>query len=247
MNIDQHFNALRRQRIRAELSSGSKTIWIDSPIGQEPGELSAKWLRSQLPTDGSGVVLQVHCEGGSVFEALAMIDVLTSYRGQKKAIVSSMALSAASLLVTGCDEIEVTPNAYLMLHNSHMDDAELSETEADLLGSLNERMVGMYATRSRQPASKIRQMMEAETFLDANQSVRLGFADRVVSPSTLRIAARAIPKRIVARMKTPAQTATSTATAKWSAAVSACGSVSLADKKHPGLRLKMLKEVNSRR
>jgi len=244
--VDAHFNDAARHRkhalIRAALATGSPIISIDAPLGQAPGELSAKWLRSQLPADGGNVTLQVHCEGGSVFECFAMLDVLGSYRGKKKAIVSSMALSAASLLLTGCDEIEVTPNSYLMLHNAHMDDSELSSTEQGLLNNLSERMVGMYSTRSRQPASKIRQMMDAETFLDANESVRLGFADRIVNPSNLRIVARAIPMRIVARMKSPAQTAT----AKWNAAVSACGSVTLANKKNPGLRLKMLAEFNAR-
>ena len=152
--VDRDFNdESKRRKIRAELSSGPKIIWIDSPIGQGPGEISARWLRSQLPIGGGEVMLQVHCEGGSVFECLAMCDVLSAYGGNVKGVVSSMALSAASLLLTACDEIQVTPNAYLMLHNSRMDGSELSETEADLLRSLNEKMVTMYSTRSRQPPS----------------------------------------------------------------------------------------------
>ncbi len=240
---------IRLEKIRAEQANGPKMIWIDAPIGQEPGELSARWLRGQLPIDGREVTLQVHCEGGSVFEALAMIDVLTSYRGKVRAVVSSMALSAASLLLTACDDVQVTSNSYLMLHNSRMDDAELSPTEADLLDSLNERMVGMYAARSRQPASEIRRMMADETFLDANESVRLGFADKVVTASNLRIVARAIPKRIVAQIKTPSRTAT----ARWREAVDAkaatttrAKAILAVDKEQPGLRLKMIAEANKR-
>ena len=171
-----------------------------------------------------------------------MADVLRAYPGKVTAIVISMALSAASLLLTAADEVEVTQNAYLMLHNSHMGDEELSATETSLLDSLNEKMVGMYSTRSGQPASRIRRMMADETFLDAAESVRLGFADRVVSPSNLRIVARSIPRRIVARMKSPAQTAT----ARWTKAVQSCGNVNVADKQNPGLRLWMLAEVNAR-
>ena len=234
--------AQRQARIRAEQGNGPQIISIDSVIGQEPGELSAKWLRGQMPNNGSPVTLQVHSEGGSVFECLAMADVLRAYPGKVTAIVSSMALSAASLLLTAADEVECTSNAYLMLHNAHMDDSELSETERDLLNSLSERMVGMYSTRSGQPASKIRQMMDAETFLDANESVRLGFANRVVDATSLRIVARSIPRRIVAKMKSPAQTAK----ARWNTAVQACGNVTIADRRHPGLRLRMLSEVNAR-
>jgi len=244
---DAHFSALARRRkiaqFRAERSSGPKVIWLDRAIGVDAGELSARWLRSQLPTDGSEITLQVHCEGGSVFECLAMCDVLTAYNGKVKAIVSTMALSAASLLLTAADDVHVTSNAYLMLHNSHMNHVVLSPTESALLGNLNERMVAMYAARSKRPASEIRRMMNSETFLDASESVRLGFADRLVTASNLRIVARAIPKRIVAKLKTPALSAT----ARWNTAVLASGSVSLANRKHPGLRLKMLAEVNSKR
>ena len=61
--------------------------------------------------------------------------------------------------------------------------------EKKLLSSFDERMVALYSKRSRQPASKIRQMMADETFLDAANSVRLGLADRIVEASTLRIVA----------------------------------------------------------
>lgn len=121
--VDQYFNSLARQRkaeqfrkeqqakafeskvarIRAQLANGPKVISIDAPLGQAEGELSARWLRAQMPTDGRDVVLQVHSEGGSVFEALSMIDILNAYSGRVKAIVSSMALSAASLILSAAD------------------------------------------------------------------------------------------------------------------------------------------------
>jgi hypothetical protein len=32
-----------------------RVIRIDGPIGQGPGEISARWVRSQLPADGSPI------------------------------------------------------------------------------------------------------------------------------------------------------------------------------------------------
>ena len=226
-----------------------KTVYIDGPIGQQPGELSAKWLRSQLPTDGKNVVLQVHSEGGSVFEAMAMIDILNAYAGHKTAIVSSMALSAASMLLSACDEVEVTSNSYVMLHNSHMEDAaELTSSERQLLASLNERMVQLYAGRSGRSPREVRQMMATETWLNADEAVRSGFADRIADASSLRIVARAVPKKIVAKAKPK-----TSAVARWRAAVDTkaatmpkAAAIMAVDKSHPGLRLKMLAEVNKR-
>ena len=99
--VDQHFNALARQRkhaqfqaaakaeayetrlakIRSELASGPRVILLDGVIGNDAGEFSASWLRSQLPVDGREIVLKIHSEGGSVFEAFAMFDMLADYRG----------------------------------------------------------------------------------------------------------------------------------------------------------------------
>jgi ATP-dependent protease ClpP protease subunit len=223
-----------------------RTITIDGPIGQEPGEFSARWLRSQLPTTGEDITLQIHCEGGSVFEGFAMLDVLAAYPGKVRAIVSSMALSMGSVLLCGCDEVSATANSYVMLHNPHMDDAEVTDSETKLLGSLAERMVNLYAGKMRKPSSAVRQMMAEETFLSASEAVNCGLADKIVDPSRLSISGRAIPRRIVARIKA-ASPVGATATARWRSAVLACGSSSAANKSHPGLRAAMLREVNAKR
>ncbi len=224
-----------------------KTVHIDRPIGNLPDELSAKWLRSQLPTTGEDITLQIHCEGGSVFEGFAMLDILAAYPGKVRAIVSSMALSMGSVLLTACDEVAATENAYFMMHDCHMDGNEVTDSEAKLLGSLSERLVTMYAGKMRKPASVVRQMMAAETFLSANEAVRCGLADKIVDASRLQISARAIPRRIVARIRAASPVGTS-ATARWRSAVLASGGdVSAADTTHPGLRAAMLREVNSKR
>lgn len=245
--IDQKFSALARRRkaeqIRAE--GGVTTIRIDGVIGQEPNEISARWLRAQLPATGEDITLIFHSEGGSLLESLSMINELDAYRGKVRAIVSSMALSAASLLLTACDEVEVTSNSFCMMHDAHMDGGDTSNSEQKLLGDLSETMVAQYAKKLRKPASTIRTMLAAETWLNATEAVSIGLADRVVDASGLSISARAIPRRIVAKIKTKSPKAS--ATARWKAAVLASGGDTLqADKAHPGLRLKMLAEVNKR-
>jgi len=221
-----------------------KTIRIDGPIGQEPGEISAKWFRSQLPTTGEDITLQIHCEGGSVFEGFAILDIMAAYSGKISAIVSSMALSMGSVLLTECDEVAATENAYLMLHDSHMDDKEMTPSEQKLIRSTSDRLANLYARRMRKPASVVRQMLTEETWLNATEAVSIGLADRVVDASRLQISARSIPSRIVARIKAASPVGT-TATARWRSAVLASGGNALkADKSHPGLRLKMLAEVN---
>jgi len=219
-----------------------RTIRIDAPIGTEPGEISARWFRSQLPTDGSPVRVIFHSEGGSVFEAFAIHDAIQAYRGRKTASVESMAFSAASLLLCAFDETTISPNGYVMLHAPHLDGREASGSERALLANLRRRLIDIYASKTRQPVATITRLIDAETFFDAEASVSLGLVDRVLS-SRATITARAVPARVLARLST---STTMNAKARWQAAVRACGSVRLADRKHPGLRLAMLAEVNRR-
>ncbi len=221
----------------------TKTIHIDRQIGNLPDERSARWLRSQLPTTGEDITLQIHCEGGSVFEGFQMLDTLAAYPGKVRGVVSSMALSMGSVLLTACDEVEVTQNAYIMLHNPHMGDSVGTDSEQKLLGSLSERMVKLYAGRMKKPAGTIRKMMADETFFDASQAVSCGLADRVVDASRLQISARAIPQRIVAKIKAGAPVG-ATVAARWRHAILACGSASAADKQNPGLREQLIREAN---
>ncbi|MCA9050047.1 MAG: Clp protease ClpP [Planctomycetaceae bacterium] len=228
----------RLAKVRAELTGESKTIHLNGPIGDRPGEFGARWLRSELPTDGREVRLVIHSEGGSVFESLAMHDILRAYNGRVVGIVASAAFSAASLLLTACDEVQGTSNSFVMVHNSGMEeDAELSDSEQRLLTDLDETMVRLYSERTGQSPQTIRLMMQSETFLDATEAKRLGFIDTISEPKNLRIVAKRISPKNAVKVS---------ATARWRAAVMDCGSVRAADKKHPGLRLKMLAEVNAR-
>lgn len=257
--VDQYFNAIARQRkaaaIKAEreaakVAGAPKTIRLDGHIGNKPGEFGATWLRSELPTDGREVRLVIHSEGGSLFECLAMHDILRAYPGKVVGIVASAAFSAASLLLTAADETHATENSFVMLHNSSFDDETmqgLSDSERELLGSLDETMVRLYSQRSGQSSHTIRSMMNEETFLSATEAKRLGFIDRIESPKNLRIVARRLSRTAVAKMKRPS------ATTRWNAAVDSAAAkmpraaaIMAVDKSHPGLRLKMLAEVNRR-
>jgi ATP-dependent Clp protease protease subunit len=227
-----------------------KTIRIDGPIGQEPGELSAKWFRSQLPPDGSPVEVKFHSEGGSMFEAFAIFDTVKAYRGRKTATVESMAFSAASLLLCAFDDVAISPNGYTMVHAPYFDGDDGPKSERELLASLREKMIGIYAEKTRKPIATISRMIDEETFLDAESSISLGIVNRVARASSAVMAR--MPSRIVARIKA-ALPVGNTATARWKSAVDALASrmpkakaMAEVEKSHPGLRLKMLDEVNGR-
>lgn len=172
-----------------------KEIRIDGVIGQAEGELSAAWLRAELPSNGTDAIrVSMHSEGGSVFEGFAMYDVLANYAGPKTVAVESTAFSIASFVAMAFDEIEMSPNAYLMLHNPRVsidgDDEELGKKSA-MIADLKANMVNAYAKRTGKTAEEIQGVLKEETYFNATDAVAFGLANRVTqSPVKGRAFAR---------------------------------------------------------
>ncbi len=160
-----------------------KTIRIDGVIGQGEGEVTAEWVRAQLPTNATEPIrVSIHSEGGSVFEGFAIHDVLASYAGPKTVAVESTAFSIASFIAMAGDEIEMSPNAYFMLHNPRIsvegDDSELAKT-AGMIADLKTNMVNAYAQRMGKPVEQVQAILKEETYFNATDAVAAGLADRI--------------------------------------------------------------------
>lgn len=172
-----------------------KQIRIDGVIGQAEGEISAAWLRAELPTNGTDEIdISIHSEGGSVFEGFAMHDVLANYKGRKVVSVESTAFSIASFVAMAADEIEISPNGYFMLHNPRVsiegDDDELGK-KSTMIADLKTNMINAYAKRTGKTTEEIQGVLKAETYFNATDAVAFGLADRVTqSPVKGRAFAR---------------------------------------------------------
>lgn len=175
-----------------------KEIRIDGVIGQGKDEISAAWVRDQLPANGTEPIrVSIHSEGGSVFEGFAINDVFSKYEGPKTAAIESTAFSIASFIPMAFDQIEMAPNAYFMLHNPRIgiegDDEELEKTAA-MISDLKTNMVNAYAARTHKTAEEIQGILKAETYFNATDAVAFGLADRVTQTP--------IKGRAIARLET---------------------------------------------
>lgn len=158
-------------------------IEIDGVIGKKAGEISAAFVKSMLPADNSQpITVVIHSEGGEAFEGMAIHDALAAYPGKKLARIASSAFSIASFIPMACDEIEMTPNAYFMLHNPYAkaegDDEDLGGT-SEMLKQVKASMIAGYAARTGKTTDEMAAILKRETFLNAEQSVAMGLANRI--------------------------------------------------------------------
>jgi len=170
-------------------------IVIDGVIGTGKDEISSTDVRAMLPADQTEPIhVKIHSEGGSVFEGFRIFDLFNAYKGPKKVTIESSAFSIASFIPMAFEEVEITPNGYLMIHNPYMqaqgDDEDLI-SEASKLTKLKANMISAYAAKSKQPEDAITQMLKGETYLNAEEAVALGFCNRITTkPIVGRVFAR---------------------------------------------------------
>ena len=160
-----------------------KTIRIDGVIGTGKDEISAASIREQLPQNGTDpIAVKIHSEGGSVFEGFAMHDAFAAYQGPKTLSIESSAFSIASFIACAFDDVEISSNGYMMLHNPYAqvegDDEDFAR-QSEMLGKLKSSMVTAYASRSGKSEDEIKAILKNETYLNAQQSVEMGLAKRI--------------------------------------------------------------------
>ncbi len=166
---------------------------IDANLG-----IGAKRFRDALAAVGDVSTLHVHINspGGQVFEGLGIYNTLKSHKARVIVHIDGMALSMASVVAMAGDEIEAAGSAFLMIHNPMnvaMGDGDDLRHSAELLDKLRNQLATIYANRSKQSVERVLELMEAESWFDANEALRLGLVDRVTAD--LAVAASFDPGR----------------------------------------------------
>lgn len=164
----------------------------------DDGGMTAKGLSDLLKeADGDEVTIHINSSGGSVFEANAMSELIRSYEGRTVAVVEGLAASAASYFALTADEVRMNPAALLMIHNP----SSFAWGTADELRSTAGRLDKIRGTISRQYVSKtgmdpgeIEALMDAETWMDADEALDMGFVDALTTdePVTAMVDERAL-------------------------------------------------------
>ena len=126
--------------------------------------------------------LRINSPGGEVFAARAIEAAIRNHPARIVAHVDGYAASAASFVAVACDEVEIAPGGFFMIHKAWTFTAgnadDLLHT-AEMLEKLDASLVDTYAKKTGCTSEEIAGWMKAETWFSAGESVERGFADRV--------------------------------------------------------------------
>jgi len=148
-------------------------------------EVTPKQFREDLKALGDIDELRVFVNsgGGDVFAGQAIHSIIKRHSAATKiGYVDGLAASAASLPLMACDVIRMPRNAMMMVHNpmtwGYGNATELRRM-ADDLDKIREPMISAYEDKTGLARERISELLDAETWMNAEEAVELGFADEV--------------------------------------------------------------------
>lgn len=138
---------------------------------------------SQLPTGNSAIEVIINSPGGHVDAGTEIYSRLKEYEGEVTTKVFSIAASAASVVAMGGDRVLIAPPAQLMIHNVTAladGDYRAHQHESKVLENYNKAIANAYVLKTGKSEEEILQMMNEETFLNAQQALESGFVDEIM-------------------------------------------------------------------
>lgn len=163
-------------------------ILIYGIVGDRWDGLDAQSIVSTIGASDGDLAVRINSPGGYVMEGLAIYNAFVRARqGGRKVIVhiDGLAASMASVIAMVGDEIHIADTALMMIHNpwdcACGDAAELRRA-ADQLDMLRDQIVKIYAGTTGLGEAALIAMMDAETWLTAEQATAQSFAT-TISPA----------------------------------------------------------------
>ena len=155
--------------------------------------VSAQDFRAALAAlgDVKQINLRINSGGGEVFDGIAVANMLARHPARIVTTIDGIAASIASLIAVTGDEVQMPENAMMMIHNPAggvMGTAADMRDWADVLDKTGAAMVTSYVRKTGMPAEKMAALLDAETWLTAQEAKDLGFADTILPARRMQAA-----------------------------------------------------------
>ena len=160
-------------------------ISIHDAIGS--WNVSAQSFLAELKNvSAKNITLTMNSPGGSVIDGIAIYNGLRNHAEKTGANITVKVLgivaSIASVIAMAGDKIKMPKNTFMMVHSPSAAlyaNANEMRDMADLLDKFESSLIQTYVARTGKTAEEIKALLDAETFMTADEAVAMGFADEV--------------------------------------------------------------------
>lgn len=183
----------RKKYYQIELNAQSRTadIFIYGEITSWPifeSDVSSFDIVNQInELDVDIINVNINSPGGEVGEAIAIYNALKKHKATVNTYCDGFACSAASIIFCAGSKRYISDIAMLMIHNAMTATGYANADElrkiADDIEKINQSSIKAYISATNLDEDKIVELMDAETWLTADEALEYGFATDIVNYS----------------------------------------------------------------
>ena len=150
--------------------------WFDDDV-------TPQLFKDELMSGTGDITVWINSPGGDCVAAAQIYNMLVDYPGSVTVKIDGIAASAASVIAMAGTRVLMSPVSMLMIHNpmtvAFGDSGEMQKA-IEMLGSVKDSIINAYEIKTGLSRAKLSHLMDAETWMDANKAVELGFADEIM-------------------------------------------------------------------
>ncbi|MCD7751556.1 MAG: Clp protease ClpP [Lachnospiraceae bacterium] len=172
-----------------ETPTQERTLYLNGTIADESwfdDDVTPQLFKDELNAGDGDITVWINSPGGDCVAAAQIYNMLMDYKGDVTVKIDGIAASAASVIAMAGTRVLVSPVSMMMIHNPATvamgDSAEMQKAIA-MLDEVKESIMNAYEIKTGMSRTKISHLMDAETWMDANSAVEMGFADEIMKRS----------------------------------------------------------------
>lgn len=151
-------------------------------LKDEINPFTADFVESEIQKAKSAgyrnLTLIINSFGGSVYEGLSIVSALKNSGMEITAKIEGYCASMAAIIAMTADKIVMAEHGILMFHNPYIENRDdMSESEKVAMEKTTNSLIMLASKKIDKEA--LRQMMDKETWLDAQEAFGLGMVDEI--------------------------------------------------------------------
>ena len=163
-----------------------RTLFLNGTIAEESwfdDDITPQLFRDELNAGNGDITVWINSPGGDCVAAAQIYNMLMNYKGNVTIKIDGIAASAASVIAMAGTKVIMSPVSMMMIHNpataAFGDSADMQKAIA-MLDEVKESIINAYEIKTGLSRAKLSHLMDAETWMDANSAVEMGFADEIM-------------------------------------------------------------------
>ena len=167
-----------------------RTLFLNGTIAEESwfdDDVTPQLFKDELNSGSGDITVWINSPGGDCVAAAQIYNMLMDYKGNVTVKIDGIAASAASVVAMAGTKVLVSPVSMLMIHNpmtAAFGNSDEMQKAIEMLSSVKDSIINAYEIKTGLSRAKLSRLMDAETWMDANKAVELGFADEIMQRNT---------------------------------------------------------------